>query len=283
MLTPNDLVFSSVPVARVPLLDRLEPVASAGFAGISVLPYDVLSLEAAGMAAAEITLRIADCGLLVAEVDSIGTWLPCQQNVPPQHFGQLLRELTVERVLPLAARIGARSVTLVEMHGVAPSLDEAAGAFAAVCDRAAEYGLLVHIEFLPFGGIPDLKAAWEIVKAAGRENGCLTIDSWHLFRSGSTLDELAAIPGAHIGTVQINDAPSTPEGTLFDETMCGRRLPGEGEFDLTGLIHTLDRIGSCAPIGVEVFSAVHSNLPVGEVARAWAQAARQTIGRARQG
>lgn len=282
MLSPRDLVFSSVPWSHVPLLQRLAPVRAAGFAGISLLPSDVWSLEADGVKVADIARRISEHGLQVAEVDCIGCWLPCQRAVPDGgEFAAILRELTPERVLSTAQRIGARSVTVVEMFGVTPSHDEAVEAFGKICDRAGQSGLLVHIEFLPFGGIPDLKSAWRIVADAGRPNGGLTIDCWHLFRSGSTLQELQGIPGAHIGSVQINDAPAEPCADLMQETMTGRLLPGEGALDVVGVIRALDRIGSKAPIGVEVFSSAQHSQPLGEVAQAWARAAKAVMTKAR--
>ena len=277
MLGPRDLVFSSVPVAHVPLLDRLAPARAAGFAGLSLLPGDVWALEDGGMDAREIAGRIADHGLEVAEVDCIGFWLPSQVAASGGEHDAILRTLTPERVLGAAARVGARSVVVVEMFGVTPSLDEAAEAFATLCDQAADHGLIAHIEFLPFGGIPDLMSAWRIVEAAGRKNGGLTIDSWHLFRSGSTLAQLAQIPGAHIGSVQLNDGPARPQGALFEETMSGRRLPGDGAFDLTGLLRTLEKIGSRAPLGVEVFSVAQNDQSIDEIARRWAQSAKAVI------
>jgi len=282
MLGPSDLVFCGAPLARVPLLDRLAAARDAGFAAISVSPADLWTLESQGMPAREITRRIADHDLVLAEVDCIGCWLPAQRSAPRDaRYRELLATLTPERVITTAARFGARSVVAVEMMGVAPSLDEAAEAFAGVCDIAARYDLPVHIEFLPFGGIPDLGSAWAIVEAAGRSNGGLTLDSWHLFRSGSTLDQLAAVPGERISTVQINDAPVTPEADLFRETMTGRLLPGAGGFDLVGLIRTLDRIGSKAPIGIEVFSRAQAGQSIGDIARAWSAAGRATIQQAR--
>lgn len=282
MLNADDLVFSSVPMAHVPLLARLAPVRAAGFAGISLLPGDIWALEEAGMDAPSIVARIADQGLAIAEIDCIGAWLPSQRTAASSsEYAAMLADLTPDRVVTTAARVGARSVTVVEMLGVRPSLDEAAESFAAICDQAAAHGLLVHIEFLPFAGIPDLKSAWNIVEAAGRPNGCLTIDSWHLFRSGSTLDQLASIPGSRIGTVQINDAPAAPGTDLFTETMTARLLPGQGELDVAGVIRTLDRIGSVAPIGVEVLSHAERTEPIGDIARSWFESARSVITRAR--
>ena len=282
MLGPSDLVLCGPPIAHIPLLDRLAPAQKAGFAAVSVTPGDLWALDEQGVSLRDLSVRLSDHGLQLAEVDCIGCWLPSHAHAPADaRFRELLLTLTPERVIDLAARAGARSVVAVEMMGVTPSLDEAAEAFARICDLAAEHGLPVHIEFLPFGGIADLAAAWAIVEAAGRPNGGLTLDSWHLFRSGSTLQQLAAIPGERIFTVQINDAPARPGADLFEETMTGRLLPGEGDFDLTGFIRTLDRIGSNAPIGVEVFSQAQAGATMDQISMAWASSARATIEKAR--
>lgn len=283
MLKPDDLVLCAAPVGHIPLLDRLAPAREAGFAAISVLPSDIWTLEQAGMSTQEIVARVADAGLEIAEVDCIGHWLPSHSAAPVgTRYRDLLASLSPRSVIETAARIGARSVVVVEMMDVRPSLDEASQAFAEICDIAAEYDLPAHIEFLPFGGIPDLASAWAIVQAAGRTNGGLTVDSWHLFRSGSTLAQLAEIPGDRVMTVQIDDAPHRAPDDLFQETMTGRLLPGEGSFDLTGFIRTLDQIGCTAPIGVEVLSTETQTNPIDLTAHAWANAARSVLSKARK-
>jgi sugar phosphate isomerase/epimerase len=282
-LGPDDLVLCGVPVAHVPLLERLKPSHDAGFAAISVGPPDIWALEASGVSPRDIRARIADHGLAIAEMDCIGCWLPAHNTLEGagEHVAAL-KSMTPERVIPLAASVGARSVSLIEMLGVAPSVDEAAQHFAHACDLAAEHGLLVHIEWLPWAGIPDLMSAWRIVEAANLKNGGLTVDSWHFARSGSTLEQLAAIPGDKVFAVQLSDAPATAQSDLVTETMSERRLPGEGELDLLGLIRTLDRIGSRAPIGVEVFDALVRVRPIGETACIWAQSTRAMLESARR-
>jgi len=283
MLGPDDLTVAAPPFGHVPLLDRLPAFRDAGFKGLALMPTDVWTLEAQGMAAADIAGRIADHGLVVNEIDCTACWLPAQRAKPAaDELGELIHTLTPERVIETAARIGARSVQAVEISNVAVDPDAAAEAFAALCDKAAEHGLKAHIEFLPTGGIPDLASAWRIVEAAGRPNGGLTIDSWHLFRSGSTLDQLAQIPGERIFTVQINDAPATPQADLWEELMTGRLLPGQGSFDLIGLIRTLDAIGARTPISVEVFSAELASLPIADAARALADSSTAIIRQARK-
>ena len=278
----TDLVFCSPALPGVALFDRLGPIAKAGFTALSLMPGDVWTLEAQGMSAKDIASRIADAGLRVAEMDCTANWMP---RHPLQGDGGelslLLRGLTAQRVIETAARIGAPSVVAVDLCPTPPSLDEAATGFATLCDLAAEHGLRAHIEFLPVGGIRTLAQAWAIVQEAGRPNGGLTIDAWHFFRSGSTLAELAEIPGSRVHTVQLCDAPAAPMTDLWAELMTARLLPGEGALDLLGLLHTLDRIGSIAPIGVEVFNSRQNELPLAQVAQSWAAATRSLLENAR--
>ena len=81
--------------------------------------------------------------------------------------------------------------------------------------------------------------------------------------------------------VQLDDAPAKPEADLFEETQHRRLLPGQGSFDLVGLIRTLDEIGSRAPLGVEIFSDALAKRPVDAIARTPFDATRTVVARAR--
>jgi len=268
-LDEHDLIFCVNMAPRVPMFERLTAARNAGFAAISVLAHEHELLRASGVSDVELRQRVADQGMAIAELDGLAAWLPDQ--TPPSEFpkqlGRMLAGSTPEVFVPIAAAMGARSITAVEFFGVEVDVDSAAEAFAGVCDLAADHGVLVHLEFLPWGGIPDLRTAFEIVQKADRSNGGLLVDSWHLFRSGSTLEELRVIPGDRILGVQLDDAPKEPEPDLAEETQHRRLLPGEGGFDLTGLVRTLDEIGARAPLGVEVLSDDLMKQPVDAVAR----------------
>jgi sugar phosphate isomerase/epimerase len=278
----DDLVLCTGTATGTAFLDRLAPARAAGFSGVSLTPFDHEQVRASGVGDAELRRRVADAGLAIAELDAITPWLPGHE--PPASLGELgraLRSCTAERLCPLAEAIGARSLTAVEFYGARVEVAAVVEAFARVCDRAREHGVLVHLEFLPWAGIPDLRRAWEIVRRADRPNGGLLVDSWHLFRSGSKPDELLAIPGDRVLGVQLDDAPAAPEADLAEETQHRRLLPGAGAFDLVGLVRALDEIGCPAPLGVEVFSDALARRPLAEVARESAEAARRVLARAR--
>lgn len=282
-LTPRDLVVSSPPLARFPLLERLEPSARAGFRGISLQPGDVWQLEEQGLTAGQIAARVTDAGLVITEVDCTACWMRHQART--EQIGGLtefLRLLTPELVIATAARVGAQSVTAVDLSVRPASLDEAAEGFARLCALAADHGLRAQIEFMPVGGIRTLGEAMAIVAAAGCANGGITLDAWHFFRSGATLDELAQVPGELIHAVQLCDAPAQPVAAdPWTELTTARLLPGEGALDLDGLVRTLDALGCAAPAGVEVFHARQDHMTLAEITSDWARATSTLLATAR--
>ena len=68
---------------------------------------------------------------------------------------------------------------------------------------------------------------------------------------------------------------------LAQESMHARRLPGDGDIDLLGLVRTLDAIGCSAPLGAEVFSDDLAGLTPAEVGRRVGEATRALLASAR--
>jgi sugar phosphate isomerase/epimerase len=273
------LVLAAGTVLSTPFLDRLAPARAAGFAGVSMFATDFEAMTEQGISAGEIRARVRDAGLEISEVEMVANWLPAiaPRGGTPEWLEALLARLTPEHVVGVAAAVGARGVTIGAMLGGHFEVERMAGQFAGVCDLAAEQGLHVALEFIPTGGVPGLAEGWEVVRRAGRENGGLLVDSWHFFRSGSSLDQLATLPGSAIKSVQIGDAPAAPEADLDHAMMHDRLLPGEGELDLQCFIAAIRRTGTAAPIAVEVFSDALSAQPVDVIARSCAQAARSVL------
>ena len=213
----------------------------------------------------DIRLLLADHGLSVAELDPAWWWLPGASDVhiPPEHDRELIFRFAESELFTVADGVGARSLNAVDVFGGSWSLDDAAAAFAGLCDRASDHGLLVHLEFLPWSRIPDLATAWQVVRAADRPNGGLMLDAWHYFRSRPDSELLRSIPGASILGIQLCDAPATPEPEPMHATLHERLLPGEGELPLAALLADVTATGTTAPLGIEVFSDIlHALDPV---------------------
>ncbi len=277
---PDDLILCSGTLARgIPFAERVSAAAGAGFAAVSMWGRDYAAARAEGLSDADMRAMLADHGLVVAELDPAWWWLPGASavHIAPDLDDQEVFRFGEAELFAMADALGARSMNAVDVFGGPWDIDAAAEAFAGLCTRAAEHDLLVHIEWLPWSKIPDLATALAIVERAGQVNGGLNIDAWHLVRAGIALDELAAVPGPLILGIQLDDGPLRAEANLIEATLHHRQLPGEGEFDLHGIVSALLATGTTAPIGVEVFSDALHELPADQAARAAARTTRSAL------
>jgi sugar phosphate isomerase/epimerase len=277
---PDDLVLCSGTLPRgIPFAERLSAASEAGFAGVSLWGRDYAAARAEGLSDADLRTMLADHGLVVGEVDPAWWWPPGASEVAlaPGLDSEDVFCFGESELWAVAEAVGARSVNAVDIFGTCRDLDQLAAAFAGLCRRAAEHGLVVHLEWLSWSKIPDLGTALHIVRSADQPNGGLNIDAWHFVRTGSSLDELRSVPGPLIKGIQLCDGPAEPEANLIEETLHHRDLPGEGAFDLAGLVGALSATGTEAPIGVEVFSDDLHQLPVAEVARRAAETTRAIV------
>ena len=277
---PDDLVLCSGTLPRgVAFAERLAAAAAAGFAGVSIWGRDYAAARHEGLTDSDLRTMLADHGLVVAELDPAWWWLPgaSEIHIAPEIDAEDVFRFGEADLFAIADAIGARSVNAVDVFGGAWDVADAAEAFAGLCRRAAEHDLLVHVEWLPWSRIPDLRTAREIVQLADQPNGGLNVDAWHLVRSGTGVDELRHVPGDLILGIQLDDGPLAAEPDLVEATLHARALPGDGEFDLPAILGALRETGTRAPVGVEVFSDSLHQLPPTEAARAAAESTRRVM------
>lgn len=147
----------------------------------------------------------------------------------------------------LMAELGARGLGGVCMEA---DRDRAIEEFAALATLAAEREMLATIEFGPGLAVANIDDALSIVRAVHLPNFHLLIDAMHFFRSGGSVEQLAALDPAMIGYAQICDAPISPAlASYMDEAMTARLFPGSGELPLAAFVAALP---SDIPIGLEL-------------------------------
>jgi sugar phosphate isomerase/epimerase len=256
-LGPTDLVLCSGTLPRgTTFLDRLRVASAAGFQGISLWGRDYRAARSEGHGDADLRSMVDDHGLAVAELDPAWWWTPGGRDIhiPPEADPVDIFRYDEAELMRIADLFGARSINAADVLGGSWSIEQGAAGFADLCDRAAEHGLLVHLEWLAWSKVPDLDTALEIVALADRWNGGINVDTWHCARTATTTAQLRLVPGERVMAVQINDGPVVAEDNLVDATLHHRLLPGQGELDLVGYLGALKETGTRAPIGVEVFS-----------------------------
>lgn len=144
----------------------------------------------------------------------------------------------IENLLTMAEALGA---SRVNVSGDDDDMDRLARNFGAICDRAAQRGMVVDLEFMRWRPIANLAKASELLERADRPNAAILLDVLHLFRSGGSAEELRRVPQEWLHSVQLCDAPRQappPEG-IIEEARHHRLCAGAGELDLKGVLAAL--------------------------------------------
>ena len=154
-----------------------------------------------------------------------------------------------EAAIATAARLGAGELLVAGNDPVEARLVDS---FAALCDLAGRYGLGVGLEFMPWTDAQDLAQAARIVDRSARANAGVLIDPFHLSRSRSRIEDIAAIPPQRLRCMQFCDVPAAIPPTMeaiIAQARAERLFPGEGGVDLLGLLRAVPR---GIPLSVEV-------------------------------
>jgi len=275
-LDPDDLILSHFSLGRArPFEERVRAAAGAGFAAMGLYAGEYERLQAEGATDADLRAVLDAHGLRVVEIEALRGWTA----TGPEREAYLAAE---RAVFAMSDALGpGHHVQVIGPY--AGTLDDAAEAFAGVCDRAAQHGLCAAIEFLPeMSNIPDADTAMEIVTRAGRANGGICLDSWHHVRGANDDDMLRRIPPERIFAVQIDDGPRRRvDADYYTDCTRYREVPGEGDFDLGGFLGLLADMGVRIPLSVEVISVALLEHPADEVARRLFEGTRTVMSAAR--
>jgi sugar phosphate isomerase/epimerase len=186
-----------------------------------------------------------------------------------------------DALFALAGLVGATHLLAVTLHERAEDFDRAKArtGLQAFADRAADHGLALSIEWLPWTVLPTLSSAWELIESADRRNIGLVFDNWHWLRQpgGPQPDVLRTIPGERIHVVQLCDAPAIADGPMLEETMTRRLLPGEGATDWQELTQVFAAIGARPIVAPEPFNASRAAHGPTVYAHAIADATRRVL------
>jgi sugar phosphate isomerase/epimerase len=217
--------------------------AASGFVDLSVWTWQLPMLTDRGTleaARADLDRR----GLRVKVVEAAAAWAAGDGREAEREAAQMAA----------AAEATGASVVLAACLGpTLPEVDEARRQLVLLAVAAGGAGARVAVEFLPWTGLPNLAAAWDLVEPL---DVGLVIDTWHWLRQpgGGDLPLLASIPSERILLVQLSDAPAAPSGELIDETMQRRLLPGDGVVDFGAVLGCVASNGGKPFVEVEMFN-----------------------------
>jgi sugar phosphate isomerase/epimerase len=141
------------------------------------------------------------------------------------------------RDLDVLAELGVPWINAVSLD---PDLNRTFDQFADLAELAAQRNIKTALEPVPGLTVGDLPTALAALEHVGRTDFRLLIDTMHLVRSGSTVEDLAALDSAQIGYAQLCDSMFRPRiDNYLEEAMYERLVPGEGELPLQEILAVL--------------------------------------------
>jgi sugar phosphate isomerase/epimerase/4-hydroxyphenylpyruvate dioxygenase-like putative hemolysin len=245
--TAQGVSISTVCLAGT-LEDKLRAASEAGFAGVELLEYDLVMSPWSPRRLAEEAARL---GL------SIEAYQPLHvEALPPALFGASLRH--AERKLDLMGDLGARVLVCCSSK-TASGLDDddlAAEQLNELADRAAQRGLRLAFEAVPWGRLRTHEDAWRIVRQVDHPALGMCLDSFHVLSIHNDPGVISDVADEKIFHIQLADAPR-PNMDVREWSLHSRLFPGQGSLDVAGFLARVLSGGYAGPIALEVFNDVY--------------------------
>jgi sugar phosphate isomerase/epimerase len=245
-------------VSPVDLRTRIEIAAEVGWEGFGLLHAD-LAIARDTIGLPELRRIFDGAGIRHVELEVLTSWWTTDERrrISDQRRTLLLdaAEVLGARTIKIAAEGGDRPVDPARFH------DD----FDRLATQAGNAGTRVALEPMPMTNLTTIQAGVDFVTVVGNRYGGLTVDTWHVHRGGTSYAELERIlPVEYLFIVELDDADEHVVGTLWEDTVNTRRLPGDGVFDVPAFIAAVHRAGYRGHWGVEIISAEHRQLPIRE-------------------
>ncbi|MEU6885411.1 TIM barrel protein [Streptomyces viridosporus] len=241
------------------LTEKLTAAARAGFDGVEIFENDLL---ASPLSPEEVRARCADLGL------GVDLYQPLRdiEAVPADVFAGNLRR--ARHKFELMRRLGADTVLVCSSVDPAALDDDALAAeqLSELAGLADDFGVRVAYEALAWGRhVSTYDHAWRIVETADHPALGTCLDSFHILSRGSDPRGIEDIPGEKIFFLQLADAP-LPAMDVLQWSRHHRCFPGQGGFDVAGLVRHVLRTGYAGPLSLEVFNDVFRQAEAGPTA-----------------
>jgi len=248
-----------------PLEAKLAAIKGAGFGQVMLSARDVVG-HPGGLDAAVAAVRAS--GLRVTGFQVLRDFEGLSDKLHAYKLD------IAKAMISMAAALGAQVLLACSSTSTHASSDKETLArdLRKLAMLALPSGIKVAYEALSWGRtINEFTQAWEVVDMADCPNLGLGIDSFHIFASRTSIDNLDMIDPWKIFLVQLSDF-MWQEARSFEERMATARtfrvFPGEGVHSeqLAELVVQLDKLGYRGDYSFEVFNDDYQQLPLPTVA-----------------
>ena len=249
-----------------PLPAKLRAIREAGFSQVMLSARDLVG-HAEGVEAAIAAVR--ESGLRVTGFQVLRDF---------EGLSGQLHEYKVDiakSMLELCEAVGAKVLLVCSSTSVHATADRDAIArdLRKLAMLAIPHGIRIAYEALSWGRtIEEFPAAWDVVMRADMPNLGLGLDSFHMFATRTSLDELQWLDPERIFLVQLADFMWQEIRSVEERIATARHFrvfPGEGAHSdqVAAIVSRLHAQGYRGDYSFEVFNDDYQQIPLPDVAR----------------
>jgi hydroxypyruvate isomerase len=233
---------------EVPMLERYEAAAAAGFQGVEVaFPYEYSAIE--------IAARLQGNGLQLVQILSPFDWDAGERGLAALPGRQEDFKASIRTAVNYAVQVG-RPMIHVMPGNMSPEMnrrqcmDLFLANIAWAADLAQPAGLTLILEPCCRSRFPQflyhrIDEGVEVVKTLGRDNVKLCFDTFHIQMEEGSIAARLKTAWPHIGHIQVGNVP-------------GRHEPGTGEIHFPYLLGLIEELGWDRWIGCEYTPSGHT-------------------------
>jgi len=234
------------------IVREVEIAAAAGYDGIEPWIPNLREFRDQGGSIADLGKRIADAGLTVDSAIGFAQWIHNDESKRQQALEEARKDMDMLKQMG-GTRIAAPPVGAHSGDSPVIELAAAAERFAALQKIGADAGIIPQLEVWGFSkNLSRLgDVAW-VAAETGRQDSCLLLDVYHIFKGGSDFAGLSLFSDQSLQVFHMNDFPADPPRDSINDSH--RVYPGDGIAPLTAILKMLAGKSRNITLSLELFN-----------------------------
>ena len=249
------LNMSTIRGHKLGLVKELETAAKAGFRSVEIWMDTLQEHIKAGGTTADVRKRLSNLGVRVENAIGFAPWIVDDEAARAKGIDQLKREME------LLAEIGCKRTAAPPIGAQTPDapaidLNKAAERYRTILELGEKTGVVPQLELWGFSrNLNKLSEVMYVAIESGHPSARVLLDSYHLYKGGSSLASLPMVGKPAIEIFHVNDYPANLSRQAI--TDADRIYPGDGVAPLREMLTNIKAPGKSIVVSLEVFNKTY--------------------------
>ena len=227
---------------------KIEIASKAGFDCIEPWINELNDYKRQGKSMKDLAKLIKDSGLTIEDALGFATWIVNDDAAR----GKALDE--AKRDMDMVAELGCPRMAAPPSGATGETLptEKIADRYRALAELGDKAGVIPMAEVWGFSKtFTTLNETVKAAMASGHPKACVLPDVYHLYKGGSSFEDIKKLTNGNFQVLHINDYPDIARGKIGDKD---RVYPGDGVAPLTQLLRDLKEMKYSGLVSLELFN-----------------------------